>query len=292
MKKIKEILIGTILFGTILTQTTTVFAGDFGGGNGGDKVYCQENTQDYEGKIHGHLFLDKLSAYMSGYSNDEMYQSVAEVISNLKTKIPTLAIDLDKMVQAYKAKSRTGAYVWQKVTPTEINDENLFFKIPDHCEGSLKQVVIRTRYNSNRAYFRYNAKQMKNLEKQLSWVFVHELLWDHYNNADEIRLVNTFLHQKDFSELSSSNYILELNSIASRTNFISLAQFNLLSDAKVLLQSLEEEYSIIKNESRKRLLRLKVNNQIDRLNIMIPILEDKTQVFRALTLIQKLSNII
>ncbi len=263
-----------LIMTTLLLLSTYTLAGDKG--NGGDKVFCKKNLHGHEFRIHGHLFLDKLVAHMEGYRDKELFSNIDHVLLNLRKKIPTLAIELEEIYKAYTSKSKRSKFVWSKGRPIDIKDENLLFELPLNCKDSLKQTVIRTRYNPERAYFKYSEKEMKNLSNQLSWVLLHELLWDYYDNADEIRLVNIFFHQKEFSKLSSVEYLRELNRTASKQHFISFENYNRYNGNRItkLIADLEKEDFSNQNDERKELIKSLLKENISLLIETLEVVED------------------
>ena len=202
-----------------LTHLSSYARGDFGAANGGDKVLCRYQHYGIYYQIGGDLFLDKLVARMDGVKEKDLFSTTDEVIGHLIQKLPELAIKLKKILESYKSKKQDGEFVWKKGNPTNVSDENLFIELPNNCKGTLKQIVRRVRYNQERVYFYYAESEMKDLEDQLSWILVHEMLWDYYDDANEVRLVNNFIHQKKYANLQGWKFLNELNKVASRQSF-------------------------------------------------------------------------
>lgn len=216
--------IGTAML--VYGLSANVFAGDFGAGNGGDTVTCKTNPT-----YKGTYFLDYLAAKMDSPSAN-YYNSTDEVIELLREKIPTLANRLETLRNSFKSASKKGQYVWKDMVPKEHADEDLSFQIPEGCEAAPTQLILRRSFNKDRVYLFAEKKKVETLSEQKSWAFLHEALWDIYDSAFEIRIVNEFIHNKENSKLSSKEFIAEINNAVSFKNFIDIDSYKLLVEAE------------------------------------------------------------
>ena len=221
----------------ILLLATTVSAGDFGSGNGGDTVTC-ENSEVYDGTY----FLDYLDAIMR-YPDAEYYESFERVLTALKEKVPTLGVELEAIKKAYDDEMRDGKYVWSDLSPTELADENLSYKLPEGCEMKPTQLVLRNSPNEYRSYYHAERERVDNLGSQQSWMFLHEVLWSFYDDAFDVRAVNELIHNKRYADYSSKDFIDEIKKAASPVHFVDWDEYQLLI-------SLEDAYKEFVDENR------------------------------------------
>lgn len=226
---LKKLLIINVL---VMSLAHVSYAKDHGAGNGGDTIECSSASADI---AQGVYFLDYLAALMDP-SPDGYYQSLSEVVAFLNAKVPELGKALESISEAYESRSKTGKYVWKNFYPQEITDEEMTFIPPENCSVIPKQLVVRRSPNNNRAYFFASRDRMEQLKIQKSWIFVHELLWDYYDSAFDIRIVNEMIHSKSYRDQSSENFIEELYVSVKPQNFFTTSEYTFLEESEKYYQ--------------------------------------------------------
>ncbi|MAX67400.1 MAG: hypothetical protein CME66_10735 [Halobacteriovoraceae bacterium] len=202
-------LIKAMILSLFILSSSTYARGDFGAGNGGDTVECSSNAE-----FQGEYFLDYLVARMEN-PKEYYIDSFDRLIEKLEKKIPELALKVKELKEDYDHPDMKKANIWKNITPREIADENLLVYLPDGCDLEPTQLVIRRKVNKSTTYFFTDRSRMDAFKPQYSWIFLHEVLWSIYDNAFEIRVVNEFIHNLDNYDLSSMEFIQEINRLVS-----------------------------------------------------------------------------
>ncbi|GEM_PF-6975020 len=177
-------------------------------GNGGDVVVCGEEVV-----LLDSLRARKFSKNVFSIKEHESYEeSLNEVIEKLKVSIPHLAESLFQFVQLYQERNSFSDMIfWSPENILiDIKDEQLVSELPQGCE--LNQVVVRLK--TQRKVFFFNQRLMKSLSQnkdELSWLLIHEWLWDYLSNASDVRDVNHFFHSQYFINASDIEIMSYLN---------------------------------------------------------------------------------
>lgn len=224
-----------ILLVTVLPQIS--FAKDHGAGNGGDYIQCSKSSELKEGKY----FLDYLAAMMDP-SPSWYLESTEEVIELLQNKIPELGNKLEEISRSYEDQLRDSRYVWKNMSPKDIADEDLSFDPPKGCEYTPTQLVLKRTFNDTRFYLFADRAKIEQIKKQKSWIFLHEVLWEYYDNAFEIRVVNEMIHDRANYHLTSEQFIQKINNAVSKVDYLTVGNFKMLTEAKkVFAKSFERK---------------------------------------------------
>lgn len=235
-------------------------------GGGGDTVICN-------GKIR---VLDSVTMEDASYLNIKVSENtelkLAEIENHLRKTLPNLGGSLHDFVRVFKQKGDLSMNtLWIKGDVKNINDENLFVELPKGCDN-LMQAIVRVKSPFKRYY--YNQSTLTNLSKnkdELSWMLVHEWLRDFTDDAEDIRILNAYLHSENFlvqgeTEVQGTvkalinnnyNYTRLYSSIASYLKNRELELKKSLSEITPILekaQKLEREYRNARSEIEKETL--------------------------------------
>lgn len=142
-------------------------------------------------------------------------QSLARISELLNKKLPKLAKSFDTFVSDLQNhNSNSVKYKWVASDfLEEINDEHFYDDpLPTQCRKSLSgiievsQAVVRKQLSPELVLFEYDQEVLNYLAPlQLSFVFVHEWLWDISSSVEKNRKINFFLHSAQFSQMSPEN---------------------------------------------------------------------------------------
>lgn len=199
-----------------------LWAGGVAIGNGGDIIEC---TQSSENELAGAYNLDYILTLPVAKGDTELeeiktWQNSIERIKNiLLQKVPSLVTSFDDFSKNIYNKSNSENRVWEP-SPfglVPLDDERIATLIPINCKNQGKnlitQAIIRsTQYSDNsknmQIIYKYDATTLQKLElqkpMQLSFLLVHEWLWDISNNVERNRRINRFLHTKKIQTMSAA----------------------------------------------------------------------------------------
>ncbi|HEY8269762.1 MAG TPA: hypothetical protein VIG33_02660, partial [Pseudobdellovibrionaceae bacterium] len=151
--------------------------------------------------------------------------SSERILKILQDKAPTLAPYFKDFRDLVFNTDYSKTKVWES-TPfglVELDDQNITSLIPENCkkEGKtqLIQAVIREFQSFSGAdighiIYKFDPKIVDSLDKksplQLSFLMVHEWLWDLSQNVDRNRRINRFLHSREIESMSSEKVIKTL----------------------------------------------------------------------------------
>lgn len=222
--KIRKVLKTIVIVSFLTVSISSVCAGH--GKEGGDVVTCS-NSNVYSGTY----FLDYLAAKMAN-PEAKYLKSTAAVIKVLKEKVPLIGIEFEAIAEAYNNKMRKGRYVWKAIKPKEIFDEDLTFDMPEGCSYKPTQLVGRRSPSEDRNYYFFDKDGVKEIKGQESWMFLHELLWNYYGSAFDIRMINEFIHNEESSKLSSEEFVNEIKIMAAFQPFMNSDEYLTLIEAE------------------------------------------------------------
>lgn len=188
-------------------------------GNGGDAIFCQKSADN---KLDGYYALDYVVTLASktgddGLTNVASWDKSSERIYNLLlVKAPTMAPYFKEFRETVFNKDYSKTKVWEP-TPfglMDLDDQNITSLIPENCKKDGKvqitQAVIRQFENYSgtergHTIYKYDPDIVSSLDKksplQLSFLMVHEWLWDLSQNVDRNRRINRFLHSKEIESM-------------------------------------------------------------------------------------------
>ncbi|MDD0853996.1 hypothetical protein HBN50_12865 [Halobacteriovorax sp. GB3] len=198
-------------------------------GNGGDVLLCDNKVEVLDSFRARHYNQNALKISSTA--------SLESIVFKLKRTIPSLGKSLEYFINNFKnRKSFSDHTFWSPEKELiNINDEELMTTLPREC--SLIQAVVR--FTTKRKIFFYNQEVFEMMEdEQLSWILVHEWLWDYLHSSSDIRDVNHFLHSLSFEDSSEEEIMSYLNQLGFSINDSDL--FTEIEDRKkTSLESIE-----------------------------------------------------
>lgn len=252
----------------IVSIPTPVFArDDFGPGNSGMTVRCEQSS-DPKDPAEGLYSLDYLVAANTLGSEKVVpvrtfQESLKRIERLLLAKVPDLGESFKKF-RSYLSNrdDRSQKRIWPRsdFKLPSIEDSDRSYVLPENCAGRLTQTIIRSEggqqieYDSHRDTFLELEKSSSaktppdEAEKaptplNLSFIYVHEWLWDYTKDPIVNRKVNWYLHT-NFLETDGEDKVvlvlfnLQLGKFKFRTHS-DIERYNrYLENQKITLQAL------------------------------------------------------
>lgn len=198
-------------------------------GNGGNIIYCPKQKKN--------LSLDYvLASYNFGrdvviFDTQDIDASMARISKLINEKLPELGPSFSEFVKyLYNEKNPTLPYYWKKsLSPlSNTNDQNIG-QLPIYCMTTksepveIHQAVIRTDNSAAveklNIVFEFDQDYLTLLDgQQMSFLYVHEWLWNISDNVVKNRNFNYLLHSTLFDTMTSEQFRDEMKKIAFRVN--------------------------------------------------------------------------
>ena len=195
--------------------------------SGGDTVLC--SSSNHSGEVHRSLdFL--LTDRPDGYDLQpvaSVEESLARISAIIHEKLPELKSSWDDFSsQIFNTEGITRVWTASSYGLREIGDEDLNSTetVPENCKSNdrirIVQTVARTdsdRIPRQKIYYSYVPTVIDELKStnpmDLSFLLVHEWLWDHSKNVRENRQITRFFHTKQFKSMSRQAIIAKLEAL-------------------------------------------------------------------------------
>ncbi len=189
-------------------------------GNGGDSVEC---TYSAANDFNGTYALDYLLTYKESNQNSDIVkvtsldESIQRIKKLLQEKVPELSDSFDEFMKLVRNEDISLPRFWEEAPfgLVDIKDENIINFVPMNCRqnGDVKivQTIIRlnpmnTGLEKYKLVYKYVPSIFQRLYTQaplqLSFLLVHEWLWDLSHHVEKNRRLNRFIHSKEFESLS------------------------------------------------------------------------------------------
>lgn len=189
-------------------------------GNGGDAIYCHPSPIN---ALNGYYSIDYLLTLAStsgpdGITPATSWEESAQRLQRvLDAKVPGLADSFRDFKRLVYNTSFTEKRVWEAAPfgLTDLNDERITARLPENCktDGAYKivQAVIRqfegfSGTNRGHYIYKYVPELLHELDQkapvQMSFLMVHEWLWDVSANVDRNRRINRFLHSQAIESMT------------------------------------------------------------------------------------------
>jgi hypothetical protein len=192
-------------------------------GNGGNVIQCSGSSElqsfDYV------LTQNILNRNLQLRPAQSLQESLQRIRSLIATQLPELSGSFDEFIQQIRNTDPSKHYVW--VAETSLNEidtpEHVF--IPAKCRnlhGSIRilQAVVRNTTSDpedSKIFFHYDPQIYTGLAGlQLSFLVVHEWLWNFTDDITVNRKVDYLLHSSWLENVSSNEAMKELEKLGIR----------------------------------------------------------------------------
>ena len=225
-----------ILFLSFILTHEISNAGGFTVNNGGDAVVCQPAPA--MNQLNGYYSLDFMALFrpeMPPVQVGSVAQSLHRIEAILREKLPELAPSFSEFVGTlFNETQYFQPRIWEKAAYglVDLKDENFVSIVPVNCQQNghlmIVQAVIRQDPSAlglpkDKVLYRYVPEVIKNLihtnPLQLSFLLVHEWLWDFSDNVERNRRINYLLHSKNLELWSRSEWISTLQNLGLNVKF-------------------------------------------------------------------------
>lgn len=197
-------------------------------GNGGDSIDCHADSNS---RFEGAYALDYLLTYRASNDNADIVpaqswqSSLARIAGILNTKAPKLGRSLSAFAALVKNTDPRRDRVWREAPfgLVKLDDQSIVEHVPPNCmshnEVMVVQAVIRLSPGISglpppKLAYSYVPRVFDQLEAQapvqLSFLLVHEWLWDLSMNVVANRQINRFLHSSELDDLSAEEIVSRL----------------------------------------------------------------------------------
>ncbi len=233
----------SLALATFLASTTHAAAGGYVG-NGGDGIECRKDPAN---RFDGIYALDYLVTLPTLVGDDGLSPvaswstSETRIKKLLRKNVPSLAQSFEHFAGLIYNTSYAEDRVWES-SPfglMKLDDQRLTSLIPANCKKGadpmVMQAVIRLYegYSGTRPghfVYKYDPNLLAQISGQdplqLSFLFVHEWLWDISPNVERNRRVNRFLHSKEIETLSPAEVVAELTGMGLQIPTIQPSEFD------------------------------------------------------------------
>jgi len=195
-------------------------------GNGGDLIFCKADSA--KNQFEGFYSLDYLLANSVEHSQLRQVLNINESLNRIEKllyeKLPELWASFhDFRIHLYK-NDLLSTRIWESAPSQliDIPDEQLGLsdRIPDNCKGpkgvKISQAVIHlspgySGVGPGVTMYRFMPEIITKVSKerplQVSFLLIHEWLWDHSSNVDRNRRLNKFFHSISFESMTRSQIL-------------------------------------------------------------------------------------
>lgn len=198
-------------------------------GNGGDVVACRQSPDN---NLKGYYSLDYLVTYEERTNplveTTDARANLERIARVLQDKVPGLGESLLRYTRLIENANPARHRLWREANfgLVDLKDEYLVDTLPANCktDGEVKVVQAAIRLTPAAAgvvprtiTYKYVPSVFRDLEKsaplQLSFLLLHEWLWDISGNVQSNRNINRLLHSQDLTTLSAPELIGKLKSL-------------------------------------------------------------------------------
>ena len=196
-----------LLFPFFLLFQNFAIAGGFTVNNGGDAVVCRPAPQ--MNQLNGYYSLDFMALFRADFPPVQT-RSVADSLHRIEKilfeKLPELAPSFSEFIGTlFNETQYFQPRIWEKAAYglVDLKDENFVSIVPANCQQNgrlmIVQAVIRQDPSAlglpkDKVLYRYVPEVIQYLIRtnplQLSFLLVHEWLWDFSDNVERNRRIN------------------------------------------------------------------------------------------------------
>jgi hypothetical protein len=187
------------------------YAGGVLVGNGGSVVRCgnQRLLSSLDYVLTKNLYGNKITV-----TNQKSLQASLSRISNIiALKLPKYKESFDEYTHFLGNTDSANKYLWIAEDNLEVIHDEIV-RLPYSCtnyeSAEIQQAIIR-QVTKNNIIFKYDEGIYLELERQaplqLSFLVVHEWLWNFMDNVKDSRMINYFLHSNMLMNMPSEKVI-------------------------------------------------------------------------------------
>jgi hypothetical protein len=202
-------------------------AGGFAVGNGGDVLICSTSAGKLAAGIYARDYLLSNAVTLELRPVKNAIASMKKIQTILTKHSPNLTESLASFQNDWLNASKYEAkHIWEAAPfgLQGISEQDELLSLPDSCKNAdgtpnAKQIIVRTfsqtsQLTSKKRLFKYDPDLFAQLDKenpmQLSFLAVHEWLWEISQDEVVNRRIVVFLHQKGIEKLTSTEFRKEL----------------------------------------------------------------------------------
>lgn len=182
-------------------------------GNGGDAVLCIQTPQKLFDEYYSLDYLVEFSSSDPIVEVQSLDGSLNRLENIFREKLPELLPRFEDYRRSiFNEYNLTLSRIWKKdeYGLLDLKDENIVTILPENCRDGervkIVQAIVREFGDEDPIVYRYVPKVIDSLSQtnpaQLSFLIVHELLWDWSRNVKDNRKLNYLLHSKRFDAMS------------------------------------------------------------------------------------------
>lgn len=200
-------------------------------GSGGDTVECVRSA---ENSFSGTYALDYLLTYKESNKNADIVsvktldESISRLRQNLVEKLPELVESFDEFMKLVRNEDVALPRFWEEAPfgLVDIKDEEIINLVPMNCRQNGQVKIVQTIIRLNPAkvgtekyklIYKYVPHLFQSLYTdnplQLSFLLVHEWLWDLSHNVEKNRRLNRVFHSKELETLNREQLRIKLTTL-------------------------------------------------------------------------------
>ena len=196
-------------------------------GNGGNLIVCVPSQAN---QFQGNYSLDFLltAETQEPVQVSTIDGSLDRIATLLKAKVPELYRSFRAFRDDLFNTSYSKLHVWEKAPfgLTRLDDQNIIVRLPPNCvkgdEPHLVQAIVRLNPDfsgSETQIFKYMPMAIDSIKDrplQLSFLLIHEWLWELSKNVDRNRRINAYFHSVAFDQHTAVEVLSELRGMGLR----------------------------------------------------------------------------
>ena len=203
-----------LYFLSLIAGTSSAFAFGHDQGNGGNIVECNDQRL-FSFSLDYVLVRDDFRSKMVVASVPTSTASLNRISKILREKAPQLGDSFSTFIRSISnTENKSLPYIWEKGiywSFPEVDDQD-FNHLPALCPGVVEiyQAIYRTQANDKIVFF-YDRDLIARLPPvQMSFLYVHEWLWNFSKDVKKNRYVNYLLHSTEIENMSAKDVIKNL----------------------------------------------------------------------------------
>lgn len=198
-------------------------------GNGGDAVVCEHSQLNSFSGYYALDFLAKFDATWPVFEAATLDEALNRLEAGIAEKIPELAASFRKFrTGLFNETNFSHTYIWERAAfgLVDLKDERIAVQLPANCRNGddirIVQAVIRQSPEfSGLPQYRYRfsyvpevvTELLRTNATQLSFLLVHEWLWEFSGSVERNRTINYWLHSTRLTSWSRQEWEQNVSAI-------------------------------------------------------------------------------